>query len=154
MNNKIRYFLECYLKRKIGVEIKCCLMFFLILCFYCIYRWIANFTQAGIIHMLEMVLLAYVIGWIQNLLHYDFDEVNDLKIRVWISVAVSSFVYAAVGHFAGWFDGNIGVCIGFGFYMVCAYLCSYLIYKIKRTIDTKHLNEDLHQFQNRLIDEE
>ena len=67
--------------------------------------------------MLEMVLLAYVIGWIQNLLHYDFDEVNDLKIRVWISVAVSSFVYAAVGHFAGWFDGNIGVCIGFGFYL-------------------------------------
>ena len=153
MNNKIRYFLECYLKRKIGVEIKCCLMFFLILCFYCIYRWIANFTQAGIIHMLEMVLLAYVIGWIQNLLHYDFDEVDDLKITVWISVAISSFVYAVVGHFAGWFDGNIGVCIGFGFYMVCAYLCSYLIYKIKRTIDTKHLNEDLHQFQNRLKDE-
>lgn len=153
MNNKIRYFLECYLKRKIGVEIKCCLMFFLILCFYCIYRWIANFTQAGIVHMLEMVLLAYVIGWIQNLLHYDFDEVDDLKIRVWISVAISSFVYAVVGHFADWFDGNIGVCIGFGFYMVCAYLCSYLIYKTKRTIDTKHLNEDLQKFQNRLKDE-
>ena len=153
MSKKIRYFLECYLTRKIGVEIKCCLMFFLILCFYCTYRWIVNFTQAGIIHMLEMVLLAYLIGWIQNLLHYDFDEVDALNIRVWMSVIISSLVYAVVGHFAGWFDGSIGVCIGYGGYMVCAYLCAYLIYKMKRTIDAKHLNEDLHQFQKRLKDE-
>lgn len=103
--------------------------------------------------MLEMVLLAYLIGWIQNLLHYDFDEVDTLNIRVWMSVIISSLVYAVVGHFAGWFDGNIDVCIGFGGYMVCAYLCSYLIYKMKRTIDAKHLNEDLHQFQKRLKDE-
>lgn len=103
--------------------------------------------------MLEMVLLAYLIGWIQNLLHYDFDEVDVVKIREWLLVTVSSIVYAVVGHFAGWFDGNVSVCIGFGFYIVCAYLCSYLIYKIKRTIDAKHLNEDLYRFQNRLKDE-
>lgn len=103
--------------------------------------------------MLEMVLLAYVIGWIQNLLHYDFDEVDALKFREWVSVILSSLVYAVAGHFGGWFEGNIVVCICFGLYMVCAYLCSYLIYKIKRTIDAKHLNEDLHRFQNRLKDE-
>lgn len=153
MNKKIRYFLECYLKRKIGVEIKCCLMFFLILCFYCIYRWAANFTQAGIIHLLEMILLAYIIGWIQNLLHYDFDEVDVLKIREWSLVIISSFIYAIVGHFAGWFDGNISVGIGFWLYMICAYLCSYLVYKIKRTIDAKHLNEALHQFKKKLTDD-
>ncbi len=153
MSNKIRYLLECYLTKKIGVEIKCCLMFFLILCFYCIYRWAVAFTQADIIHMLEMVVVAYLIGWIQNLLHYDFDEVDALQIRVWGSVIISSLVYATVGHFAGWFDGNIGVCVGFGLYMICAYLCSYLIYKIKRTIDSKHLNEDLYQFQKRLKEE-
>lgn len=150
MSKKIRYLLECYITKKIGVEIKCCLMFFLILCFYCIYRWVINFTQASMIHMLEMVLLAYLIGWIQNLLHYDFDEVDTLKLREWISVISSALVYAAIAHFAGWFDGNIVVCAGFLLYMVCAYLCSYLIYKIKRTIDAKHLNEDLHRFQNRL----
>lgn len=153
MSKKIRYILECYLTKKIGVEIKCCLMFFLILCFYCSYRWIVNFTQAGIIHMLEMVLLAYLIGWIQNLLHYDFDEVDALKIREWVSVIISACAYAIIGHFAGWFDGNIGVCVGFGFYIVCAYLCSYLIYKIKRTIDAKHLNEDLNRFKKNLSKE-
>lgn len=153
MSKKIRYLLECYLTKKIGVEIKCCLMFFLILCFYCIYRWFTNITQASIMHMLDMVLLAYLIGWIQNLLHYDFDEVDALRIREWVSVIISSLVYAVAAHLAGWFDGNISVGIGFYFYMVCAYLCSYLIYKIKRTIDAKHLNEDLYQFQKRLKDE-
>lgn len=153
MSKKIRYLLECYITKKIGVEIKCCLMFFLILCFYCIYRWLTNFTQASIIHMLEMVLLAYLIGWIQNLLHYDFDEVDTLKLREWISVISSALVYSIAGHVAGWFDGNIVVCIGFWLYMACAYLCSYLIYKIKRTIDAKHLNADLHRFQNRLKNE-
>ena len=68
-------------------------------------------------------------------------------------VIVSSVVYAIVGHFAGWFDGNAGVGVGFGFYIVCAYLCSYLIYKIKRTIDAKHLNEDLNQFKKHLTDD-
>lgn len=153
MSKKIKYLFECYLTKKIGVEIKCCLMFFLILCFYCIYRWITNFNQASILHMLEMVLLAYLIGWIQNLLHYDFDEVDALRLREWVSVILSSLVYAVAGHFGGWFEGNIVVCICFGLYMVCAYLCSYLIYKIKRTIDAKHLNEDLQRFQNRLKDE-
>ena len=150
MSKKVRYFFECYATRKIGVEIKCCLMFFLMLCFYCIYRWVISFTQADIIHMLEMVILAYLIGWIQNLLHYDFDEVDVLSIRVWILVIISSVIYSGVGYFADWFDRNISVCIGFGFYIVCAYLCSYLIYKIKRTIDAKHLNEDLQKFQSML----
>ena len=63
MSKKIRYILECYLTKKIGVEIKCCLMFFLILCFYCIYRWCVNFTQAGInqtLHQLTMSVLVDV----------------------------------------------------------------------------------------------
>ena len=153
MSKKVRYFFECYVTRKIGVEIKCCLMFFLILCFYCIYRWVVSFKQADIIHMLEMVLLAYVIGWIQPLLHYDFDEIDALSPREWILVIISAAIYSGVGHLAGWFDGKIGVCIGFGFYIECAYLCFYLIYKIKRTIDAKHLNEDLQRFQSKLRNE-
>ena len=31
--------------------------------------------------------------------------------------------------------------------------CMGEVYKIKRTIDAKHLNEDLHRFQNRLKNE-
>ena len=34
--------------------------------------------EANIIHMLEMVVLAYLLGWIQALVGSDFDEVDRL----------------------------------------------------------------------------
>lgn len=149
MSKKVRMFLESYLTKKIGAEIKCCLAFFLILCFYCAYRWIMGFTEAGIIHMLEMVWLAYVLQWIQILLHSDFDEVDTLGFKEWSLILIGSFSYSFVGYLGNWFDKSVVVSIGFWFYMVCCYLCTFLIYKIKRVIDAKHLNKDLKLFQER-----
>ena len=149
MSKKISFFVEQYLTKKIGAEIKCCLTFLLILTFYCIYRWGCGFEEAGIIHMLEMVMLAYVMEWIQVLMHSDFDEVDRLSGKEWLLIFVGSVVYGVAGHFCGWFDGKIVVGIGFGAYMVCAYLCTFLVYKIKRVIDAKYLNEDLKHFQER-----
>lgn len=149
MNKKVRVFFETYLTRKIGAEIKCCLTFFLILCFYCAYRWVMGFTEAGIIHMLEMVWLAYILEWVQVLLRCDFDEVDRLRIREWILIIVGSTIYVVVGYFLGWFDSNIVVAIGFGVYMVICYLCTFWVYAIKRSIDAKMLNNDLKKFQER-----
>lgn len=154
MNNKFWLLFEKYLTKKIGAEIKCCLTFFLILCFYCLYRWAIGFTDAGILHMLEMVLLSYVLEWIQILLHSDFDEVDRLCLKEWLVILVGSSVYAFLGHLGSWFDKNVGVGIGFWFYMVVAYLCTFLVYKIKRVIDAKHLNEDLKLFHERRLKEE
>lgn len=153
MNKKLRPLLEWYLTRKIGAEIKCCLTFLLILCFYCVYRWLGGFTQAGIIHMLEMVLLAYVLQWIQVILHADFDEVDCLGLKEWLLMLLGSLVYTFAGYVGNWFDRRAGVGIGFWFYMVGAYLCTFLVYKIKRVIDAKHLNEDLKLFQERVREE-
>lgn len=154
MNHKIRTFLEQYLTKKIGAEIKCCLTFLLVLCFYCIYRWVCGFAQAGIVHMLEMVWLAYILEWIQVLLHADFDEVDRLGRREWLVILPGSIVYALIGHLCGWFDGKIPVAVGFGIYMVIAYLCTFWIYAIKRAIDAKMLNNDLKQFHERRLREE
>ena len=150
MSKKVLSFIEQYLTKKIGAEIKCCLTFFLILCFYCLYRWFSGFTEAGIIHMLEMILLAYVLQWIQVLIHADFDEVDRLEFKEWMVILFGSLIYACIGHLGNWFDNSIGVGIGFWFYMVIAYLCTFLIYKIKRVIDAKILNEDLKHFKERL----
>ena len=149
MRKRITFFLEQYLSRKIGAEIKCCLTFLLILCYYCIYRWSMGFTEASILHMLEMIWLAYVLEWIQVLLHSDFDEVDRLGMKEWLMVLIGSGVYAGIGHIAGWFDGNIAVTAGFGIYMIASYLCTFLIYKLKRAIDAKLLNNDLKHFQDR-----
>ena len=148
MNKKIRSFLERYLTTKIGVEIKCCLSFFLILCFYCIVQLVEGCFNANIFHMLQMVLLAYVMHWVQSLLGCDFDEVDRLGWKEWLLILLGSFAYAAAAQLGNWFE-NIGIVIGFGFYMVGAYLCTFLIYKIKRVIDAKFLNDDLRSFQKR-----
>ena len=154
MSKKILSYIEQYLTKKIGTEIKCCLTFFLILCFYCLYRWIGGLTEAGIIHMLEMILLAYVLQWIQVLIHADFDEVDRLGLKEWMVILLGSLIYAFVGHIGKWFDNSIAVSIAFGFYMVIAYLCTFLIYKIKRVIDAKLLNMDLKHFKERLRESE
>lgn len=154
MSKKILSYIEQYLTKKIGTEIKCCLTFFLILCFYCLYRWVGGLTEAGIIHMLEMILLAYVLQWIQVLIHADFDEVDRLGLKEWMVILLGSLIYAFVGHIGKWFDNSIAVSIAFWFYMVIAYLCTFLIYKIKRVIDAKLLNMDLKHFKERLRESE
>ena len=103
--------------------------------------------------MLEMVLLAYVLEWIQVLLHSDFDEVDRLGLKEWLVILIGSLVYAVAGHFGSWFDKSISVCAGFWLYMVVAYLCTFLIYAIKRAIDAKLLNNDLKHFQERRLQE-
>lgn len=149
MNNKVREFVERYLTRKIGVEIKCCVMFFMILCFYSGYRLLGGTQDANIIHMLEMVLLAYLLGWIQALIGSDFDEVDKLCIKDWAVVLAGTAIYTLASFIFGWFEANLLIAALFAVYMIIAYLGIFLIYKIKRAIDAKLLNDDLRQFQQR-----
>ncbi len=149
MNKRILEFFERYLTRKIGVEIKCCLMFFMILCYYCGYRLVFGIWDAGIIHMLEMVILAYLLGWIQALIGSDFDEVDRLCLKDWGVVIVGSSIYTLASHIFGWFEKNLIAAAFFAAYMIVTYLCIFLIYKIKRAIDAKLLNNDLRHFQQR-----
>ena len=148
--SKIRNLLEGYLTRKIGAEIKCCLTFFLILCYYCAYRLIIGFDGASILHMFEMVWVAYILEWIQVLLHSDFDEVDRLSLKEWLVILGGSLIYALISLLCGWFASTIPMIVGFFVYMIVVYLCTYLVYKIKRTIDAKMLNDDLKSFQERL----
>ena len=99
--------------------------------------------------MLEMVWTAYILEWVQVLVHCDFDEVDRLGLKEWIMIVCGSVAYTVAGHFFGWFDGNIAVVLGFGAYMIVSYLCTFWVYAIKRSIDAKMLNSDLKKFQER-----
>lgn len=147
MSEKIWGFIERYLTRKIGAEIKCCVMFFMIICFYSGYKLICGTQDANIIHMIQMVLIAYVLCWIQALVGSDFDEVDRLKIKDWSIVIGGSAIYTAVSLMLGWFDSDAAVTVIFFAFMIVSYLGIFLIYKIKRAIDAKLLNDDLKQFQ-------
>lgn len=149
MREKFRTLVEKYLTRKIGVEIKCCVMFFMLLCFYAGYKLICGFREADIFHMLEMVILAYILGWIQMLAGSDFDEVDSLNGKDWAVVAGGSAVYSLASFVLGWFEKDLAITLLFAVYMVIAYLGVFLIHKIKRVIDAKFLNNDLQKFQQR-----
>lgn len=149
MSNKFCTFIEKYLTRKIGVEIKCCLMFFMVLCFYASYRLICGVESASIFYMLEMVLLAYALCWVQMLIGSDFDDVDKLSIKECAVIAGAAAIYSLSSYIFCWFEKNFVVSLIFAAYMIIAYLGVFLIHKIKRVIDARLLNTDLEKFKQR-----
>lgn len=140
---------ERYLTKEIGIEFKACLYFFALLFFYCTYRLCVGLTAADILHMAEMIFLAYIVGYIQVFLLWNFDEADDLGKKEWLGIIVCTSIYVAVSYVCGWFDKNIYVTIGFAGYVVFLYFCVFLVYKCRRKIDDKILNSDLELFKTR-----
>jgi len=138
---------ERYLTREIGIEFKACLYFFAILFFYCMYRVLTGSMEAGIIHMAEMILACYIIGYIQVYVLWNFDEADRIGGREILGVSVCTLVYGSLSYFLGWFDKNIFVTLGLAAYLTVTYLCVILIYRTKRRIDDKKLNEELELFK-------
>ena len=146
-NNEKTTLWERYLTKEIGIEFKACLYFFAILFFYCMYRIITGSMDASIIHMAEMIFACYIIGYIQVYLLWNFDEADAVGVREIAGVAICTLIYSLLSHFLGWFDGNIYVTLGLAAYLIVTYVCVILIYKTKRNIDDKKLNEDLALFK-------
>ena len=146
-NNEKTTLWERYLTKEIGIEFKACLYFFAILFFYCMYRIITGSMDASIIHMAEMIFACYIIGYIQVYLLWNFDEADTVGVREIAGVAICTLIYSLLSYFLGWFDGNIYVTLGLAAYLIVTYVCVILIYKTKRNIDDKKLNEDLALFK-------
>ncbi len=140
-------FWERYLTNEIGIEFKACLYFFAILFFYCVYRVICGSWEAGIVHMTEMIISCYIICYIQFFAFANFDEADDLKGREVAGITVCTLIYCVLSYVFGWFAKNMTATFVFASYLVIVYLCVFLIYKIKRRIDDKKLNEELKQFK-------
>ena len=146
MTKKLMALIGRWITIKIGVELRCCLTFFLMAFFYCVYRLL---TGADIWHLAEMMAAAYLFGWVQALLHADFDEMDRLGLKEWVVLISGAAVYALTAWLGGWFAGS-GLVTGLFFvYMVGCGLCTLLICYIKRTIDSRLLGDDLKAFQQR-----
>ena len=139
---------ELYLTKEIGIEFKSCLYFFAFLFFYCMYRVIGGVFVADMFHMLELILTCYVIGYLQVYLLWNFDEADSLGLREWFGMVLCTAIYCAVSYFFKWFDRSLMTTVIFAAYIMITYICVFFIYKSKRHIDDKRLNEDLRIFQN------
>lgn len=140
---------ERYLTKEIGIEFKACLYFYALLFFYCIYRLCVGLSVAEILHMAEMILLTYIMGYIQVYLLWNFDESDHMGKKEMLGVFVCTVLYTAASYAGNWFDRNRYVTIGFAAYVIFLYVCVYFVYKCRRIIDDKILNYDLALFQTR-----
>lgn len=138
---------ERYLTKEIGIEFKACLYFFAILFFYCVYRMLQGSFSAEILHMAEMIFTCYIIGYLQVYLFGNFDESDSLGIRECAGTVVCTVLYCLVSYFGGWFEKRIAITLILAGYILITYLCVFLIYRSKRRIDDKKLNEELRMFQ-------
>ena len=148
MDAKITWW-ERYLTKEIGIEFKACLYFFGMLFYYCLYRLCIGVVDASILHMAEMIFLTYAMGYLQVFVLWNFDEADALGGREAFGIVLCTTLYTLVGHFCNWFDKNIGVAIGFFAYVAFMYICVYLVYKIRRKIDDKIMNDNLAMFKAR-----
>lgn len=154
MNKKKVSRFERYLAEEISIEFKACLYFFCILFFYAMYRVINGNLEASIVHMGEMILLTYGMCYLQLYLMNNFDEGEHFGIKEIFYTILCVGIYTAISYLGNWFDKNLPVTLGYGVYMIFAYVCAFLVYKVKRTVDGKLLNEELKAFQERRVGNE
>lgn len=141
--------LKKYLASEIAIEFKAGLYFFAILFFYSMYRiWQGSFS-ASIIIMAEMISATYIMGYIQVYFMGNFDEAEQFGIKVGVASVFCSVIYTFVSFLFRWFDRNVTVTVLFFAYILFCYVCMFLVYKIKRDIDTIMLNQELDQFKKR-----
>lgn len=148
MNKNVNLW-ERYLTKEIGIEFKACLYFFAILFFYCCYLLINKTYSAEILIMSEMILSTYIVGYIQVWVFNNFDEADEIKGREIAGFIVCSLIYIAEAQILNWFNRDIKVLLIFAFYVVFLYVCVFYIYKCRRRIDNKLLNDDLANFKAR-----
>lgn len=141
--------LERYLVVEIGIEFKACLYFFCILFFYSMYRLLCGSMEASILHMGEMIFLTYGMGYFQKYILSNFDEADRLGLKETAFLLLCVGIYTAASYLGGWFDRRILVTIFYALFMTLAYVCGFLVYKVKRTLDARQLNENLRAFQRR-----
>ena len=141
--------LKKYLSKEISIEFKAGLYFYAILFFYSLYRIGQGSFYADIIIMAEMILVAYVMGYVQVYLLGNFDEEEQFSVRTGLSSLFCSVLYTGASFLLHWFDQNVMATVMYFWYMLFCYVCMFLVYKIKRDIDTELLNQELEQFKKR-----
>ena len=140
---------ERYLTKEIGIEFKACLYFYALLFFYCIFRLVCGRTDASIWHMAQMIFSTYVMGYLQVYVFRNFDEADALKAKEILAMLLCTGIYTGVSYLCGWFDKKPLATLIFAAYVVFLYVCVFLVYRTRRRLDDKLLNDELRLFKTR-----
>ena len=138
---------ERYLENEIIIDFKTCAYFFCMAFFYCCYRISQGSFQASIVFLFEMIVDAYVVGYIQVYLFRNFDEAPGIGRREAAGLLVCSLIHGLAAHLLGWFDGKRKAAVWFTLFMAVCYLTLYVCNRIRRRVDTEKLNRMLAEFK-------
>lgn len=144
---KGKYTFMDYLRDEIGIEYKACLYFFALLFCYSCYRLYLGIYSAELLHLGEMILTTYIMNYIQLFLMGNFDESDRYGLREFGFSLLCCGIYTATAHLCGWFGRDIIVELIFFVFWMFTYFCAYLVNKIRRSEDTRQLNEELERFR-------
>lgn len=136
-----------YFSAEIAIEYKACLYFYAIVFFYCVCMALQGSFQASVLHMCEMILTTYLMGYLQVYLLQNFDEAENLGKREALYILICTTIYTGASYLFGWFGRSLIPTLVFFGFIGFAYWCVYLINKIKRNIDTENLNDMLDKYK-------
>ncbi len=138
--NKWKHLLMKYLKKELVIEYKACLYFCCILFFY--FTWLAlkKIFLARVLYMCEMILTAYLTGYLQMYVFHSFDEAEHFGKKEFCRMLLCSFIYTTASYLGSWFDRHILTSCFFFLFMLFTYLCVYVFHRLKRAADTRNLN--------------
>lgn len=147
MWSKLKKKFKFCLSAEILIEYKACLYFGCILAFACFYLLYRGIYSVSILHLFEMMFTAYLVGYLQVYVFHNFDEAKQLDLQSVSGAFLCTGLYTLASCLSGWFERNFLAEVLFALYMLLVYFCIYLINKIKRAIDTEHLNGMLTEFK-------
>ena len=138
---------EKFLSAEIEIEFKASLYFYTILFFYFAYRLLSRSLSASIIIIIEMILTAYIMGYIQVFLLGNFDEAEKFTWREAVKIFCCSLIYTSISYLGGWFERSLRITAVYLVFMFACYGCVYWLYCVRRAICTKQMNKELAEFK-------
>lgn len=145
-SKKLRLWYQ-FVNREIVIDYKTCLYFSCIMIFYFAYLAILHIYSASILYMFEMLMTAYIISYLQVYLLHIFDEAEKIGLQEILFTMLCSSLYTVTSYLLNWFNQNHLAALCFFCYVAFCYWCIYFANKIKRSLDTKLLNEMLNDYK-------
>ena len=138
---------KIWLSAEVMIEYKACIYFGCILTVACLYYLCQGTFYVKIVHLFEIMMTAYFVGYLQVYFFHNFDEAEQLDVHCIWGAILCTGIYTIVSLLLNWFERNLIAQIFFAGYMLLLFFCIYLINKAKRMVDTEKLNGMLTEFK-------
>lgn len=145
--DKLKKILAIWMSNEIGIEFKACMYFYCMTFFYSLAQIFNGVYTLDILILAEIVLTNYLICNIQVYLLKNFDESDQFGKNEAFGTVVCTAIYTVLSYIFNWFGRGITVTAIFAAFVIICYICIFLVYKIKRDIDTKYLNSMLEKYK-------